>query len=183
MNTPVPVYSARALVYLVLFSVFSLLFNYSAHAIEPARIGFVDMPRIMKATGIAEKAEAKARQGIAAAESKLEAEQQAIVKLQQDYKRDEAIMSESQRKSKQQALQSRMQAYQKMAVDQQNKLKKSQMELAREELKPVQKAIGKIAEEEGLNAVFDRSESGLIFIDRNMDLTDRVIKRLGAGGN
>jgi Skp family chaperone for outer membrane proteins len=57
------------------------------------------------------------------------------------------------------------------------------MELAREELKPVQKAIGKIAEEEGLNAVFDRSESGLIFIDRNMDLTDRVIKRLGAGGN
>ena len=183
MNTPVPSFSARALVYLVLFSLFSLLFTYNAHAIEPARIGFVDMPRIMEATGIAKKSEAEAKQGIAEAQTKLEAEQQAIVKLQQDYKRDEAIMSESQRKSKQKALQSRMQAYQQMAVDLQNKLKKSQMEFARVALKPVQKAIGKIAEEEGLNAVFDRSESGLVFIDKNMDLTDRVIKSLGAGGN
>jgi outer membrane protein len=167
----------------MLFSVLSLLVNGSAHALEPARIGFVDMPRIMKATGIAEKSEAEAKQGIAKAQSKLEAEQKAIVKLQQDYKRDEAIMSESQLKSKQQALQSRMQAYQQMALELQNELKKSQMEFAREALKPVQKAIGDIAVEEGVNAVFDRSESALVFIDKNMDLTDRVLKRLGAGGN
>ena len=183
MNTVVASQSGRGLTYLVLFSVFALLVNGSAHAIDPARIGFVDMPRIMKATGIAEKSEAEAKQGIAEAQSKLEVEQQAIVKLQQDYKRDEAIMSESQRNTQQQELQSRMQAYQQMAVELQSELKRKQMDFAMTALKPVQKVIADIAREERLNAVFDRSVSALVLVDKTMYLTDRVIERLGTGGN
>ena len=183
MNTLLTRQSVRALVYLVLFSVFALLVNGSAYAIDPARIGFVDMPRIMKVTGIAEKSAAEAKPMVSEARVRLEEEQQAILKLQEDFKRDEAIMSESQRSAKQQALQSRMQAYQQMAVELQTELKRKQMDFARVALKPVQKVIGEIAAEEGLNAVFDRTESALVFIDKNKDLTDRVIERLGAGGN
>jgi outer membrane protein len=149
-----------------------------AHAIDPVRMGFVDMGRIMDETGIARNSEAEARQVVTEARAKLEGEQQAIVKLQQDFKRDEAIMSESQREAKQQAIQSRLQAYQKMGLELQQEINIKKLQFVEVALRPVQKAITDIAREEGLNAVFDRTESALLFVDDSMDLTDRVIKRV-----
>jgi outer membrane protein len=152
-----------------------------AHAIDPVRMGFVDMGRIMDETGIARNSEAEARQVVTEARAKLEGEQQAIVKLQQDFKRDEAIMSESQREAKQQAIQSRLQAYQKMGLELQQEINIKKLQFVEVALRPVQKAITDIAREEGLNAVFDRTESALLFVDDSMDLTDRVIKRVNSG--
>jgi outer membrane protein len=165
--------SARLLLLLLL-----LVAVRHAHAIDPVRMGFVDMGRIMDETGIAKNSEAEARQVVAEARAKLEGEQQAIVKLQQDFKRDEAIMSESQREAKQQAIQSRLQAYQKMGLELQQEINIKKLQFVEVALRPVQKAITDIAREEGLNAVFDRTESALLFVDDSMDLTDRVIKRV-----
>lgn len=157
-----------------------LLFSLSgtAIAIEPVRMGYVDMPRILEASGVAKESETEARQAVAAARAKLEAEQQAIIKEQQEYKRDEAIMSESQRSEKQQALQVRMQAYQQMATDMQNDITRQKMQLVEKIMGPVQKIIAEVAREEGLNAIFERTESALLFVDDSMDLTDRVIERM-----
>ena len=155
----------------------------NAYAIDPARMGFVDLPRIMEATGMTEASDAEAKKVVTEARARLESEQQAIQKMQEDFKRDEAIMSESQRSSKQQAIQSRMQAYQQMAVDLQQEINRKKMQHAARALQPVQKVIAEIAAQEGLNAVFERSDSALLFVDDSMDLTDRVIERLRAGGN
>ena len=103
--------------------------------------------------------------------------------MQEDYKRDEAIMSESQRSSQQQAIQSRMQAYQQMAIELQQEINKKKLQHAKKALQPVQRIVTDIAREEGLNAVFERSEGALLFVDDSLDLTDRVIERIKAGGN
>jgi outer membrane protein len=168
---------------LVLLSLLMLTASGNANAIDPVRAGFIDMARIMNATGMAKASETEAKQVVMEARSRLEAEQQAIVKMQEDYKRDEAIMSESQRTSKQQAIQSRMQAYQQMALDLQKEINVKKMQFAEQALQPVQKIITDIAGEEGLNAVFERSDSAVLFVDDSLDLTDRVIERLKAGGN
>lgn len=168
---------------LMLLSLLLPALNGNAYAIDPVRAGFVDLARIVEATGMAKASEAEARQAVMEARSRLEAEQQAIVKMQEDYKRDEAIMSESQRSSQQQAIQSRMQAYQQMAIDLQQEINKKKLQHAEKALQPVQRIVTDIAREEGLNAVFERSESALLFVDDSLDLTDRVIERLKAGGN
>ena len=168
---------------LVLLSLLMLSVNGNAYAIDPMRAGFVDIARIMEATGMTKASEAEAKQVVMEARSRLEAEQQAIVKMQEDYKRDEAIMSESQRSSQQQAIQSRMQAYQQMGLDLQQEINLKKIQYAEKALQPVQKIITDIAGKEGLNAVFERSDSALLFVDDSMDLTDRVIERLKAGGN
>mgnify|MGYP000010571088 CR=1 FL=1 len=51
-------------------------------------------------------------------------------------------------------------------------------QFAESALRPVQKAIQEIAGEEQLNAVFDRNDGALMFVDNSLDLTDRVIQRL-----
>lgn len=168
---------------LVLLSLLMLSVNGNAYAIDPMRAGFVDIARIMEATGMTKASEAEAKQVVMEARSRLEAEQQAIVKMQEDYKRDEAIMSESQRTSQQQAIQSRMQAYQQMGLDLQKEINLKKIQYAEKALQPVQKIITDIAGKEGLNAVFERSDSALLFVDNSLDLTDRVIERLKAGGN
>ena len=172
---------ARTFTARLLFLLLLLVAARHAHAIDPVRMGFVDMGRIMDETGIARNSEAEARQVVAEARAKLESEQQAIVKLQQDFKRDEAIMSESQRAAKQQAIQSRLQAYQQMGLDLQQDLNRKKLQFVEVALRPVLEAIKEIAGEEGLNAVFDRAESALLFVDDSMDLTDRVIKRVNSG--
>jgi outer membrane protein len=169
---------ARAFTARLLFLLLLLVVVRHAHAIDPVRMGFVDMGRIMEETGIASNSEVEARQVVAEARAKLESEQQAIIKLQQDFKRDEAIMSESQRAAKQQAIQSRLQAYQQMGLEMQKDLNRKKLQFVDVALRPVQKAITEIASEEGLNAVFDRAESALLFVDESMDLTDRVIDRV-----
>ena len=173
-----PWHSFRHLALLLLLTV-----SGNAYAIDPVRIGFVDLPRIMEATGMTEASDTEAKKVVTEARARLESEQQAIVKMQEDFKRDEAIMSESQRTSQQQAIQSRMQAYQQMAVDLQQEINRKKMQQAAKALQPVQKIINDIAGKEGLNAVFERSDSGLLFVDDSLDLTDRVIERLKAQGN
>jgi outer membrane protein len=168
---------------LILLPLLMLTVNSNVHAIDPVRAGFVDIGRIMQATGMAKASEAMGRQVVMEARSELEAEQQAIVKMQEDYKRDEAIMSESQRSSQQRAIESRMQAYQQKALDLQQEINKKKLQHAEKALQPVQKIVTDIATEEGLNAVFELSDSAVLFVDNSLDLTDRVIERLKAGGN
>lgn len=156
------------------------LINSHAIAIEPVRMGFVDMPRIIEASAGARDAAAETERAADAAREQLKKEQQAIVKMQEEFAKDTAIMSESQRNTRQEEIQARMQAYNKQAADLQEELNRQRLVLAEKALGPVQKVITDIAKEEGLNAIFERTESALLFVDDSMDITDRVIERLKA---
>ena len=90
-------------------------------------------------------------------------------------------MSESERNARMKAIEERLQAYNKQAADMQDDINRMRVAMAEKALRPVQKAIAEIAREEGVNAVFERTESALLYVDDVMDLTDRVIERVQAG--
>jgi outer membrane protein len=155
-----------------------MLIGTPVHAAEPARMGFVDMSRIMEASALARDAAAENERADNAARKRLEAEQQAIARMRQEFARDGAIMNDSERNARLKAIEERLQDYNKLAADLQDEINRLRVTLAEKTLGPVQKAIAEIAREEGVNAVFERTESALIYVDDDMNLTDRVIERM-----
>lgn len=158
----------------------ALLTSTCVVAAEPIPVGYVDMQQIMGASTVARQAAADSERATEAARGQLEVEQRAIAQMQKDFARDEAIMSESQRNTRQQAIQERMKAYEKLAADLQQQINQQRLALAEKALGPVQEAIDAIAREEGVIAVFERSESGLLYLQDGRDLTAKVIERLKA---
>ena len=167
--------------YLLFISAMVLLTGNSVLAAEPARMGFVDMPRIIEASAMARDAAAETERAADAARKQLDTEQQAIAKMRQEFAQDGTIMSESERNARMKAIEERLQAYNKQAADMQDDINRMRVAMAEKALRPVQKAIAEIAREEGVNAVFERTESALLYVDDAMDLTDRVIERVQAG--
>ncbi len=160
-----------------------LLFAVAMLAAQPLaaadlRVGYVDMQRVMVESKAAQDATKQAERSQQAALKKLEAEKRSIDKLQEAYKRDEAIMSDSQREGRQKEIVQRAQAYQKMAGEMQQDLGRENERLVKKALDPVNDALNDIAKKENLQLIFERTDSGLLFVDPDLDLTDQVIRRV-----
>jgi len=155
-----------------------LLAAQPAAAAGSIRIGFVDMQRVMAESKAGKDASKQAERAQKSAVTKLEAEKRSIDKLQEAYKRDEAIMSDSQREERQKEIIERAQAYQKMAAELQQNFDREIGKSAGKALEQANEAIKQVAKEEGLQMIFEGTESGLLFAEPDLDLTDQVIRKV-----
>ena len=143
-------------------------------------IGFVDMQRVIDKSKSGQAAQKRYQQAMLAEKRRLEKEEVALRKLQEDYQRDAAVLSEQQREKKERDIMQRMQGYQGMVEDAKKKMQEQNASVEKEIIAPVGKIIQAIAKERKLGGVFDRRQSGLLYAADSPDLTAEVIKRLDA---
>jgi outer membrane protein len=89
-------------------------------------------------------------------------------------------MSQTELDKKKGELKSRVEAFQKQVAEAQQALVQEQNKLGGEILEPAQGIIEEVAKDKKVTAVFERRQSGLLYIDEGVDLTPEVIKRLDA---
>jgi outer membrane protein len=157
-----------------------LLFAVPAMAASPADIGSVDMQQVFDKSQLGQKAQEKIKGKFGDKQKKLAEEEQAIRQMQQTLARDQALMSQSELEKKKKEIQTRVQDFQKQAAEFQQQLAQEQAQLTREIMKPAQDVIAAVAKSKNVSAVFERHQSGLLFIDGSLDLTPEVIKQLDA---
>jgi len=145
-----------------------------------SNIAFVDMQRVIDESNVGQEAQKKFQQAMMAEKRRLESEEQALRKMQEDFKRDAAVMSDQQREKKQQEMMKRMQGYQRMVEEAKMKMQEQNAKVEKEIIAPVGEIINELAKDRKLSGVFDRRQSGLLFASESMDLTREVIKRLDA---
>jgi outer membrane protein len=75
-------------------------------------------------------------------------------------------------------IQDRVKELQKKAAEFQARVAEEQASAGEDILKLAQQVITGIAKDKKLSAVFERTRSGLLFIEDSLDLTDEVIRRL-----
>ena len=143
-------------------------------------IGFVDMQRVIDDSKAGQAAQKRFQQAMLTEKRRLEKEEQALRKMQEDFQRDAAVMSDQQRDKKQQKMRDRMQGYQSMVEDAKRKMQEQNASVEKEIIAPVGDIINDIAKQQKLGGVFDRRQSGLLFAAESLDLTAEVIKRLDA---
>lgn len=149
-------------------------------AADPAAIGYVDMQQVIERSKLGQKAHATLKEQFAEPQEALAKEEQAILQLQESTDRDSALMSEEELTKRKNEIKERVQKIQRSATTAQQELAREQAKLGAGIITPAKDVITKLAKEKGLGAVFERNQSGLLYIEDGLNLTDEVIKRLDA---
>jgi outer membrane protein len=156
------------------------LFSSPLLAADAGPIGYVDMQRVIEQSKLGKQAEATLKEKFSDPQAELQKEQQAIRQLQETTSRDAALMSEAELEKRKKELQERVAKLQRDAATAQQELAQEQAKLGAGIIRPAQEIIAELAKEKELSAVFERGQSGLLYIEDGLNLTDEVVKRLNA---
>jgi outer membrane protein len=157
-----------------------LILTAPAAAAGPSAIGYVDMERVLQDSEMGRKATAELEKKFGGKQQELAQEEQAIRQLQQTLNRDQALISQAELDKRTSEIQKRIMELQKKAAAIQQEVSKEQAGLLEEILVVTRQEAAKLAREKKLAALFERSRSGLLYIDDSLDVTGDVIKRLNA---
>lgn len=140
--------------------------------------GYVNMQRVLKESQLGRDAEARLQERFSPKTEPFAEEEMAIRQLQQALERDKPLMSEAQVEKKENEIRERIQAFEKEFTAVQRELMQAQQQEGAKILEPAEKALRAIAEKKKLSAVFESSQSGILYLDPKTDLTDEVIEHM-----
>ena len=149
-------------------------------AAQATDIGSVDMNQVIEKSKVGIKVQEQLRKDFEPRAKPLAAEEQAIRQAQASLQREAALMSKEQMEKKQVELKKRIEAFEKTAAPLQQELSKAQQERGQEVVIPAQKAVDAVARQKKLGLVVERNQSGMVFVDKALDITDEVIKQMDA---
>lgn len=155
-----------------------VLLAMPALAAEARPIGYVDMQLVLDKSKMGQQAQQALKEKFAGRQKELAEEEQSIRQLQQTLARDKALMSKAELEKKTAEITSRIQGFQQKATQAQQDLTQEQNKLGNRIVEPAQAIIEALAKDKQVSAIFDRRQSGLLYIDDGLDLTPEVIKRL-----
>jgi len=159
-----------------------LLLATAAHAADPVSIGYVDMQVILDKSKMGKQAQQELKTKFEGRQKAFAEEEQSIRQMQQSLARDQALMSQAEVDKKTAEIEKQIQAFQKKAAETQKELMQEQNKLTGDILAPAEGVIAAAAKANKVSAVFERLQSGLLYVDDSLDLTAEVIKRLDEKG-
>jgi outer membrane protein len=155
-----------------------LLLATSSIAANPGSIGYVNMQVVLDKSKMGQEAQDALKQKFSGRQQKFAEEDQSIRRLQETLKRDQALMSQTELDKRKAEIQERISKLRQEAGKAQQELVQEQNKLGNAILGPTQAIITALAKEKQVSAVFERRQSGLLYIDEGLDLTAEVIRRL-----
>jgi len=165
------------IIFAVIFTA-TFVFVFSSNAADVAKIGVVDLKRILDNSSAGKSALAELTKQGKKMEAELEKRKAEIEEMQKSVERQAAVMSKDAREGKQRELQIKI-------YDLKNLEKKYRSELRESERKKfikIQKEVLSIASEigkkEGYLIIFEKSAA--VYVPKTLDITDKVIQEHNA---
>ncbi len=154
-----------------------LLFVMGNNAFAADKIGFVNLPEIIKDSNAGKKAASEFK---ALAEKKaapVKALENELRKMKDELEKQGPMMSDSARRDKEAALQRKSREYQLMAQDVNDELQKKDQEMFQKLIPEISKDIKNIAEKEKYVAIFlvGIPNTPVAYYSKENDITARVI--------
>jgi outer membrane protein len=157
-----------------------MLLTIPVQGAEAGPIGYVDMQVLLDKSKMGQQAQQSLKEKFAPKQQELAEEEQSIRQLQQTLERDGPLMSKEESEKRKAEVQERIRAFQLKAAKAQQELVQEQGKVGKEIFVPAQAIIAAVAKDKQVSVVFERQQSGLIYIDESLDLTAEVVKRLDA---
>jgi outer membrane protein len=157
-----------------------LLLNAPVLAADKPGIAYVDVRKVLLESKIGKKNKAAFEKIIKEKEAVIAKEEEKLKAMQQAFQKDQLLMTEEQKKAKQQAFQEKADAYQKMVKEAKQEVGQKDNEFTSKALGEIRGIVADIAKEKKLSLVLEASESGLLYAEDGMDLTQKVMERYDA---
>jgi len=149
-------------------------------AAKPGKIGYVNMQEVINKSKPGRQAQEALEEKFGERRQKLAGEQQSIRQLQQTLDKDKTLMSQKELDKKTSEIRERKKKFKQKVAELQKEMAQEENKLANQILKPTPAIIAAVAKDRQVSAIFERRQSGLLYIDEGLDLTAEVIKRLDA---
>jgi outer membrane protein len=141
----------------------------------PARVGYVDVQRILARSTAGVAAREQLEKEKAALQKNIDAKRTEIEKLREELEKKGALLSAEVRREKQDTLERRVRDLRRLADDYQKELEKKEADLLQKVLQDISGIIDRIGKQKGYQVILDR-RTGIIYGSPEADLTDEIIK-------
>ena len=139
------------------------------------KVGLVDLFKAVNESEQGKKAKADLESMIKNKQTSLEEKGKAIEKLKGELEKQGGVLSAEAKKSKEEDFERLTREYQRTVADSQNEVRKQEGELTGRIVKDLRAVIAGIAQEEQYTLILENAESLVLFADKGLDITDKVI--------
>jgi outer membrane protein len=144
-----------------------------------AKIGMVDMQKILVLSDAGKVAKEQLGTKAAKYDSEKNAKEEELKKLKAELERQNVLLSESARAAKEKDYQQRLKEYQRFLKDAQDDLQARNDELTNKIGEDIVKLVQEYGKKNGYTTIFIKHEA-MIYIDDKIDLTDELLKQFNA---
>jgi outer membrane protein len=141
------------------------------------KIGLVDLFKAVNESQQGKKAKTELESIIKGKQEALEEKGKAIEKLKGELDKQAGVLSADAKKSKEDEMERLTREYQRTVADSQSEVRKKEGELTGRIVKDLREVVAVIAQEEKYTLVLENAEGLILFADKGLDITDRVIKK------
>jgi outer membrane protein len=165
----------KGLIYVSL-ALFTLVFLQAAPlAAQSVKIGVVDLQKFQKNSRAYQKASLTLKKKFDEMQQKLNDERNALSKLDEEFKKQSMMLSLDAQEDKKRELEKKQREYKFLYDEYTQEMKDTEVEAMKKIMKELQKILDKIGEKEGYTIILEQRTVGLMYFNKALDLTDRVI--------
>jgi outer membrane protein len=162
-------------------AVFAAGFGSKAHADPPFKVAVVDMQRALNETEDGRKAKAALKKLFEDRQKQLDKQQNDLKTLKESLEKQRDVLSRDVLSKKLEEYQKAFGELQQTYMEFQRELGSKEGELTKDIIERMQRIMRRVGQTDGYSLVLERSESGVIYVPSNYDLTDLLIQRYNAG--
>ncbi len=149
----------------------------AAAASAEVKMAYVDLNKALNESD-AGKAAVKELEGmIQKRQERITAKRQEIKKIEEEIVKQSSILNDDALKEKRDRHDRLMKEYQRMRKDSEEEIQKKRNEFMEKIIKQISQVVARMGEEEGYAAIFEKAQSGLMYMPSSSDITDKVIER------
>ncbi|MBI5206576.1 MAG: OmpH family outer membrane protein [Candidatus Firestonebacteria bacterium] len=159
--------------------VISMLFILPAitYAEMVLKIAYVDTQRVLEECVSGKKAKKDLEEYLKKEQAKIDSKESEIKKLQKELE-DNIMLNEEGKKEKEALINQKFQEYKEFAGEAKQMLDNKQKDIIKPIVKEINDIIKKIGIEEGYSVIFEKNYSYLLYYSPELELTDKIIKRI-----
>lgn len=148
----------------------------SQAAPQGTKIAVVDLDKFQKTSKVFQKAAATMKKKFEDLQKKLDDERTALSKLEEDFKKQSMMLSLDAQEDKKRELEKKRRYYKYLYEEYTQEMKDAEMEAIRKIMKELEKVVEKIGDQEGYTVILEKRTLGLVYYNKSVDITDRVVE-------
>lgn len=152
------------------------LFPLSAIGADSGKIGVVDLQKCIRNSIVGKKLFQELKEKKDGMQKRIDQKQSELLKLKDELEKQGMMLSMDAKEDKQKDFERKSREFKFLYEDLSDEMKKAEAEARNKILGELEEVVADIGNKEGFVLIFERRTSGIMFLDKAIDITDEAIK-------
>lgn len=155
--------------------VFSLLLGGSAWAVEPLKIGILDLQKCLDQSEAGKKAKKLLQDKSDRIKKDLSLKRDELKKNREEFNKKASVLNADARRDKEKELIRKEEDFRDLVREKEEEMRKDEYNAMQPLLNDLFEVTSKVAKEEGYTLIVE-AKSGVVYYNKSIDVTDKIIK-------